>query len=102
MVKVIKLTDSERALREKESKLVRATEEFLKSEGKLIIVRNELIEGVFGLKPHSNSIKSLSIRINSDLNTVFVSDSAYYHEAHELARIYELLSKQEFTIKTEY
>ena len=101
MVKVEGLTKDEIALREKKSKLIEATKEFLGIHASRLSELDDLAP-TFGLKHHSEFIDELPVLIDVSVNSVSVSHRSYFDEALSLAKRYEELTKEEFTLKQRY
>jgi|SRR3990172_9055999 len=102
MVKIEGLSEREKALREKTSKLVKATEEALGVTGKSRLVVNDLGNPIFYLRHHSTVASDFPITVNAELNRVSVHHLSYFKEACFLAGAYEDITKEEFTIKETY
>ncbi|MBU2503637.1 MAG: hypothetical protein KJ879_01100 [Nanoarchaeota archaeon] len=100
MVKVVGLTDEERALREKTSKLVRLTENnvSLGQEVTLSFAGNILVSHF------SPQASGDPIFVSPDRNLVTVDSHAYCEVAKRLAEIYEAAFPDdgEFTVKKNY
>ena len=101
MVKIEGLTEREIALRDKESKLIKITEEILGPIGKSRILSDNPRRGVFNLRRHSLAPDS-SISVSVELNRVTVYYPAYFEEAKGLAVAYEKATGDEFTVKKDY
>lgn len=101
MVRVAGPTPHERALREKKSKLLEITREFLKPIGGDRLTDIEHTP-TFSLKHHSTIVEEFPILVDVSSNRVNVFHRSYFDEAISLAEKYEEATRESFTVKRNY
>ena len=96
MVNIVGLTNEERALKAKTSRLVEITEQIVGKQRVVLSIGNILI------RHSSTEAPDFPISIAPYLNQVSVDFRSYFEEAIRLAEAYEKETGNDFTVKKRY